>query len=153
VGDGPPVGGAVPDVLSSARAGPGVSCGHLGDLASKRRGTAQRAWLDAVLPVLGGRIGISGRPAPRGEVGVLRALDWRVDLKGTRELRLTIESGEHQWTALYPGSADARAQLDALGGDVTLDRLYQIVARHMGETMTRVGDLELPPTAGRVPPS
>jgi hypothetical protein len=85
-------------------------------------------------------------------VGVLRALDWRVDLRGTRELRLTIESGEHQWTALYPGSADGRAQFDALGGDVTLDRLYQIVARHMGETMTRVGDLELPRRPGEYPP-
>jgi hypothetical protein len=98
-------------------------------------------------------IAISGRPAPRGEVGVLRALDWRVDLKGTRELRLTIESGEHQWTAFYPGSADARARFDALGGDVTLDRLYQIFARYVGETMTRIGGLELPPTAGRAPPS
>jgi hypothetical protein len=86
-------------------------------------------------------------------VGVLRALDWRVDLRGTRELRLTIESGEHQWTALYPGSADARAQFDALGGDVTLDRLYQIIGRYVGETMTRVGDLELPPTAGGASPS
>ena len=37
-------------------------------------------------------------------MGVLRALDWRVDLKGTRELRLTIESGEHQWTPFTPGA-------------------------------------------------
>src|SRR5262249_5052788 len=57
-------------------------------------------------------VGTSGRPAPRGEVGVLRSVDWRVDLRGTRELRLTIESGDHQWTALYPGGADARAQFD-----------------------------------------
>jgi hypothetical protein len=98
-------------------------------------------------------IGISGRPAPRGEVGVLRSVDWRVDLKGTRELRLTIESGEHQWIAFYPGNADARALFDALGGDVTLDRVYQIIRRHVGETMTRVGDLELRPTAGGASPS
>jgi hypothetical protein len=98
-------------------------------------------------------IGISGRPAPRGEVGVLRAVDWRVDLTGTRELRLTIELGEHQWTALYPGSADVRARFDALGGDVTLDRVYQIIRRHLGDTMTRVGDVELRPTAGQAPPS
>jgi hypothetical protein len=86
-------------------------------------------------------------------VGVLRALDWRVDLKGTPQLRLTIESGEHQWTALYPGGADVRARFEALGGDVTLDRLYQIIGRYVGETMMRVGNLELPPTAGRALPS
>jgi hypothetical protein len=55
--------------------------------------------------------------------------------------------------AFYPGSADARARFDALGDDVTLDRLYQIFARYVGETMTRVGSLELPPTAGRALPS
>jgi hypothetical protein len=37
--------------------------------------------------------------------------------------------------------------------DVTLGRLYQIFARYVGETMMRVGNLELPPTAGRALPS
>jgi hypothetical protein len=98
-------------------------------------------------------IGISGQPAPRGEVGVLRSVEWRVDLKGTPELRLTIESGEQRWLGSYPGGTETRARFDALGGDVTLQWLYRTICRYIGEPMTRLGSLELPPTAGHTRPS
>ena len=97
-------------------------------------------------------VGMSGRPAPRGEVGLLRSVGWRVDPQGTPELRLTIESPEHVWIALYPGSTDVRARFDALGGDVTLEWLYRMMSRYVGEPMTLIGDVELPPTAGHAPP-
>jgi hypothetical protein len=98
-------------------------------------------------------IGSSGRPVPRGEVGVLRSVEWRVDLKGTPELRLTIESGEQTWLAIFPGSLETRRRCDALGGDVTLPWLYRTICRYIGEPMTRIGDLELPATAGGALPS
>src|SRR5215831_7836859 len=67
----------------------------------------------------------SSSPAPRGEVGVLRTLEWRVDLTGTRDLRIAIEYRGGLWTALYPGSSEVRGRFNALGGGVTLDSVYQ----------------------------
>jgi hypothetical protein len=50
----------------------------------------------------------------------------------------TIESGEHHWTALYPGSVDARVRFDALGGDVMLDRpLTPDERATLGKAVTR----------------
>ncbi len=89
----------------------------------------------------------TGGPRPVGLVGVLRSIDWRVDLTGARDLRITVEYQGHLWAGLYPDSAEARTQLDALGGDAMLERLHQMLGQYAGETMTRVSDLELPRTA------
>ena len=86
--------------------------------------------------------GTTGGPSPRGLVGVLRSLDWRVDLRGVADLRLTIEYQDHLWTGLYPSDQPQREQVDALGG-LTLDALHQVLTRYVGDTMARIGELDV----------
>jgi len=91
----------------------------------------------------------SGGPRPVGIVGVFRSVEWRVDLRASRDLCITIEYQGHLWCGLYPGAVDVRERFDALSGDVTLDRLHQMLSRYAGDHVA-VSDLELPcPTSVR----
>ena len=87
--------------------------------------------------------GTTGGPRPIGTLGVLRSLEWRGDLRGSRDLRITIEYQGHLCSGLYPGPMDARERFDALGGDLTLDGLHRMLGRYAEDTMVRVSDLEL----------
>ncbi len=93
-------------------------------------------------PPWGGAAG----PRPPGAVGVLRSVDWRVDLRGSRDLWITIEYEGHLWSALYPGSQERRIQFEVLGAGHSLDSVHQTLSRYVGETLTRIGELELPRT-------
>ena len=85
-------------------------------------------------------MGSAGR-LPRGNVGVLRSVEWRADLQGARDVRLTIEYEDYSWSGLYPASAEIRAQL----GEAGLEGLYAVLARSVGHEMARIAELEVGP--------
>lgn len=89
----------------------------------------------------------SGGLRPVEMLAVLRSIEWRVDLRGARDLRITIEYQGHPWFGLYPGAMDVRERLDALGGEMMLERLHQMLGRYAGDTLARVSDRESPWTA------
>ncbi len=81
----------------------------------------------------------SAGPLPRGNVGVLRSVEWRADLQGTRDVRLTLEYQGYLWSGLYPASAEIRAQL----GEAGPEGLYAVLAESVGHEMARVAELEV----------
>jgi hypothetical protein len=78
-------------------------------------------------------------PAPSERAGVLRSVDWRVDLKGERDLRLTIEYRGHLWSGLYPDDAGTRGEL----GEERLQRLHRALMAYVGREISRIVELDV----------
>ena len=81
----------------------------------------------------------SAGPLPRGNVGVLESVEWRADLRGTRDLQLTLDYEGYLWRGLYPETVEIRTQL----GEAGLEALYALLARFVGQEMARVAELEV----------
>jgi hypothetical protein len=79
--------------------------------------------------------------SPTGPNGTLRFVEWRIDLRGARDLRITIEYREGVWSGLYPGAH--RAELEGAGGVGFLEKLALVLNRFMGESMARIGELDV----------
>jgi mannose-6-phosphate isomerase class I len=76
---------------------------------------------------------------PRGLTGVLRTIDWRTDLTGLADLRITVEYSGEVWTGFYPGSPQVRAEV----GQERLQQLHRILSHSLGQDMAYVAGLEV----------
>lgn len=81
----------------------------------------------------------SGGPAFRGPAGILRAVEWRTDLRGERDLRMTIEHHGGRSLGLYPGDSEIRAQL-TVG---QLDSLYRVLVAHVGQPLRGIEETDV----------
>lgn len=79
--------------------------------------------------------------SPSGPNGTLRFVEWRVDLRGAKDLRITIEYRGGLWSGLYP--AAHRAELETAGGLRILEKLAAMLGRYAGEPMGRIGELDV----------
>ncbi len=79
------------------------------------------------------------RVAPPGERRRAPVREWRADLQGARDVRLTVEYEDYLWSGLYPASAEIRAEL----GEAGLEGLYAVLAQSVGHEMARVAELEV----------
>jgi hypothetical protein len=79
--------------------------------------------------------------APTGANGTLRFVEWRVDLRGAKDLRITMEYRGGLWHGLYPGAH--RVELEKAGGPHVLEKLVTMLGRYAGEPMARIGELDV----------
>ena len=81
----------------------------------------------------------SGGPALQGQAAILRAVEWRTDLRGERDLRMTVEHHGDLFVGLYPGVSEIRAQITS----AQLDALYGVLAARVGQQLRSIGEVEV----------
>jgi hypothetical protein len=86
-------------------------------------------------PVWGGGRGL----VPRGLSGVLRAVHWRTDLRGSADLRITVEYAGDFWIGVYPDNPQVRIQV----AEERLQRLHRILSHYIGRDMAYVAELDV----------
>jgi hypothetical protein len=81
----------------------------------------------------------SGGAALRGRADTLRAVEWRTNLRGERDLRMTIEYRGDLFFGLYPGDSEIRAQLTA----GQLDSLYRVLVARIGQQLRGIEEADI----------
>jgi hypothetical protein len=75
---------------------------------------------------------------PRSSSGVLRTVNWRTDLRGRADLRITVEYAGDFWAGVYPDD-----QVRAEVGEERLQRLHRILSHYIGQDMAYVAALDV----------